>query len=144
MMILYLDTSALVKNYVDESGSDIVRAMIAQAEMVASHQIAYVEAQAAFARLHREQMFTTAELEIVTNEFEEDWTNYFQVPVPQPLLRRAAELARIFALRAYDSVHLAAVEMLVNQTEQPVIFACFDQRLNRAANQLGLQLLISI
>jgi predicted nucleic acid-binding protein len=142
-MILYLDTSALVKIYVDEPGSNIVRSVVAQAKMVASHQIAYVEAQATFARLHREQMFTTEELEIITSEFEEDWLKYFQVPVSQSLLQRATELARTFALRAYDSVHLAAVEMLVNQTGQPIMFACFDQRLNQAANKLGIPLLVS-
>lgn len=54
---------------------------------------------------------------------------------------RATEVAEICALRAYDSVHLAAADILFKQSQQSVIFARFDQRLNQAASQLGLQLL---
>ena len=53
-MKLYLDTSALVKLYVEEEGSATVREAIARAETVATTVIAYVEACAAFARRRRE------------------------------------------------------------------------------------------
>ena len=53
-MILYLDTSALVKLYVEEENSSTVEHMVSKARIVATHLIAYVEAQAAFARLQRE------------------------------------------------------------------------------------------
>jgi len=46
---LYLDTSALVKLYVEEEGSATVREAIARAGTVATTVIAYVEAYAAFA-----------------------------------------------------------------------------------------------
>lgn len=39
-MILYLDTSSLVKIYVAEAGSDDVRALVAQATVVATSGIA--------------------------------------------------------------------------------------------------------
>lgn len=45
-MILYLDTSALVKLYVRERGSVSVRALVEQADVVASSVIAYAEARA--------------------------------------------------------------------------------------------------
>ncbi|EDN65163.1 conserved hypothetical protein [Beggiatoa sp. PS] len=66
---------------------------------------------------------------------------YFQIPFTQALRLRSAEIAEICALRAYDSVHLAAADILFKQSQQSVIFASFDQRLNQAASQLGLQLL---
>ena len=46
-MILYLDTSAVVKLYADEIGSDQVRAGIAEAKVRATHLIAYAETLAA-------------------------------------------------------------------------------------------------
>lgn len=140
--ILYLDTSALVKIYVEESYSEIVISAIQQANTVATHVISYVEAHAAFARLHRERIFTNEQFERVKSEFVEDWDAYFQIPFTQPLQLRAAKIAEICALRAYDSVHLAAANILFKQSQQSIIFASFDQRLNQAASQLGLQLLI--
>ena len=49
-MILYCDTSALVKLYVDEDGSAQVAAALAGADIVAVCRIAWVEALSAFAR----------------------------------------------------------------------------------------------
>ena len=46
-MILYLDTSALVKVYVTEPFREPVVSAMQEAEAVASHRLAYVEAHAA-------------------------------------------------------------------------------------------------
>ncbi|MGH8694308.1 MAG: PIN domain-containing protein [Burkholderiales bacterium] len=54
-MILYLDTSALVKLYVREQGSAQVRAHVNKADVIATSVVAYAEARAAFARLRRER-----------------------------------------------------------------------------------------
>ncbi len=53
-MILYLDTSALFKFYVDEAGSDAVHAAVDAAESVAVSRIAWAEAMSAPARRGRE------------------------------------------------------------------------------------------
>jgi predicted nucleic acid-binding protein len=54
-LILYLDTSALVKLYARERGSADVRRQVTDAEAVATSVVAYAEARAAFARLLRER-----------------------------------------------------------------------------------------
>ena len=46
-MILYLDTSALVKLYVEEAGTVSVVARIGEAEAVATARVTYAEARAA-------------------------------------------------------------------------------------------------
>lgn len=74
-------------------------------------------------------------------EFTADWSAYLRVEMTQPLVQRAADLAEAFALRAYDSVHLAAADFLFNQKVAPMTFACFDRRLNQAARVLGIPLL---
>lgn len=53
-MILYLDTSSLVKLYVAELGSAQVRQMVVRAGVVATSVVAFPEARSAFARLARE------------------------------------------------------------------------------------------
>ena len=63
------------------------------------------------------------------------------VETTHPLLRRAADFAERYALRAYDSVHLAAADRISAAAGVDVVFGCFDQRLNDAAQTLGLTML---
>ncbi len=111
-MKLYLDTSALVKLYVEEEGSSTVREAVAGAETVATSMIAYVEARAAFARRRRERRLSRSEYSSTTKEFEADWEHYVALEVTSSLIRSAAELAEAHALRAYDAVHLAQLPHL--------------------------------
>lgn len=139
-MIIYFDTSALVKFYVKESESDRVRNLISNKNIVlASHEIAYIEIRSCFARLNREVIITDKIYETLKQEFEVDWQNYLRVKIDDPLIKRAAEFTDAFALRAYDSVHLAAAQGLALSIDTNLIFACFDQKLNRAASVLGLE-----
>lgn len=71
-MILYLDTSALVKLYVTEDYSDIVQTAAKAADSLASSVLAYVEAQATFARLHRERLLSGLQHELARQRFRED------------------------------------------------------------------------
>lgn len=140
-MLLYLDTSALVKLYVQEAYSDVVNALQQQADVIASHQIAFVEFHAALARHYRENDLDAPTFEVLKQAFIEDWVDYLQVETDLSLLQSAAELAEAFSLRAYDSVHLAAARYLQQHTTLPLVFACFDKRLNLAAKMLGMQII---
>ena len=50
-MILYLDTSALVKLFVEEAQSKRIRRTVSGARLITTHVIAYAEACATFARI---------------------------------------------------------------------------------------------
>ncbi len=139
--MLYFDTSALVKLYVEESGSRAVAAAITRESVVATHEIAYLETHSAFARAAREGRLTDDALDRAREQFERDWPSYFVVHVSQTLLEHAVKLVDSFGLRAYDALHLAAADTLLKEGGQGVRFACFDRRLNRAAEVLGLGVL---
>jgi predicted nucleic acid-binding protein len=140
-LILYLDTSALVKAYIDEPGTEQVLEQLRLADMAATHEIAYVEARAAYARLAREKQLTQSELDHVKAEFEKDWPRYASIGSDAALLERAAEMAEAFSLRAYDSVHLAAAEYLASGVNEAVRFLCYDRKLCQAAAVLRLVLM---
>ncbi|CAN5419374.1 type II toxin-antitoxin system VapC family toxin [soil metagenome] len=140
-MILYLDTSALVKVYINEDASEYVKASLSAYDVIASHMIAFVEAHSAFARLHREQKITEITFTNVKNEFVLEWSNYMQIDMLPSIVKHACDLTETFALRAYDSLHLAAAHWLLLENQKAVTFACFDNKLNRAAAILGLNLL---
>lgn len=141
-MILYLDTSALIKLYIEEAGRDTVIVAVENAIKVASHDIAYVELRSALARLAREARLSPPERNEIRAEFENDWKALLVVETTHPLIRRAADFAERYVLRAYDSVHLAAADRISAASGIDVVFGCFDQRLNDAAQALGLMLLV--
>lgn len=140
-MILYLDTSALVKLYVTEDHSADVQAAAEAADSMASSVLAYVEAQAAFARLRCERLLSATQHDLTRERFREDWRAMRRVDASDVLLERAVELAEAFALRAYDSVHLAAADYLARAANEALLFACHDAALNKAAKVLGMTLL---
>ena len=51
---------------------------------------------------------------------------------------RIEVFAETFALRGYDSVQLAAACEILSAAPGEVAFSCFDNRLNKAARVLGL------
>ena len=55
------------------------------------------------------------------------------------MVELAGDDAEAFALRAYDSVQLAAVQTLHREVPGEVRFACFDARLSKAAQVLGIE-----
>ena len=137
-MILYLDTSAYIKLFIDESGSDSVRETVERADVLASHIIAYAEMRAAFASIVRAGRITAREMKSVKRRFDRHWTKVLRFAPDETAVRRAGAFAERFALRGYDSVHLASAFLLKGQTAMPLAFACFDVALNRAAARLGL------
>lgn len=137
-MILYLDTSALVKLYVPEPDSALIQQSVDAAELSSTSRIAYVEARAAFARKRRERAVTPRDYQTIVQDFADDWETFFIVDVSDALTKRAAQLAERFALRGYDAIHLASAVIVGEQGNQPVRFACFDEKLSRAARRQGL------
>lgn len=141
---LYLDTSAWLKLYVEEVGSEQVRAAVDTAERACTHLIAYAELRAALAKAERLRRLDAAQKLRILSWMDADWPILNVVLPTERLIKRAGFLADQFGLRGYDSVHLAAAEALSLQIMPlPLIFACFDAQLNHAAMALGLSLLTS-
>jgi len=141
-MILYLDTSALVKLFIAETHSARVRAAVAGASVVATQLLAYAEACSAFARL-AEARDDRALFGRLRRELDARWPEWDIVGVDEPLVRRASELCERWRLRAYDSLHLAAAEAVraAGGGRTDFLFVAFDTRLSEAARQSGMPLL---
>ncbi len=139
-MILYLDTSSLVKLYAEEVHSANIRHVVKNAEVVATSRIAYAEARAAFARKFREDGMTVKEYRNIVQDIDQDWDNYFIVDVFDPLVKLAGQLAEKHALRGLDAIHLASSVVLRRHSERTVTFSCYDDRLAIAARKEGLKI----
>ena len=140
-MILFCDTSALLKLYITEPDGDLVKAKLTEAEAVVVCRIAWAEAHAALSRRAREVPEDAAVIEQVKQALATDWPRYVLMEINQALVERAGEYADAFALRGYDSVQLAAAFEASRIAQTPFCFACFDGRLNKAAKMLGMSVL---
>lgn len=141
-MILYLDTSALVKLFVPETHSEGMRAAVASASVVATQLLAHMEACSAFSRL-AEARDDESLFQRLCHELDSHWAEWEIVGIEESLVRRAGEFCARYRLRGYDSVHLAAAERIHGATRghADFRFGVFDGNLARAARSLGLQVL---
>lgn len=111
MKAYFFDTSALVKRYILESGSERVIAQCEQNSITLS-QLTLVEAVTAFCRRARaqnpSQRITESERDRHIRIFRQDtFWQYNIVDVTEPICIRAGNLCRSYKLRAYDAVQLA-------------------------------------
>lgn len=140
--MLYLDSSALVKRYVAEDGTDLVQAAIRQDPYVATSLISAVEVRAALAAAARAGRISgTNGLGRLVTTFRQDWQHHIVVGVDPALVDSAGELAERHALRGYDAVQLAAALVAAASAAGPIGFGTFDAALRRAAAAEGLALL---
>lgn len=137
-MILYLDTSALIKLYVAEEGTDSVQEAVSRVNVVAASRVSYVEARAALARAWRESRIGKQDLRHAVTGLNEDWERYLVLEVTSDLARRAGDLAEEYALRAYDALQLASALILKGSIGAEVSFLSFDEDLSHAAESAGL------
>lgn len=139
-MMLYVDTSALVKLYVEEPLSQELSYAVDEAEAVATSLLAYTEAMAAFARARREVRLSPQEYRRVVDAFEEDWSRYITVEVTDRLVKTAGHLAASRALRGYDALHLASALTLRERVPSSMMFVAFDRALSAAAKRESLRI----
>jgi predicted nucleic acid-binding protein len=140
-LIVYLDTSALVKLYVSEPGAEAVTAWVTEAEAAAVSWVAYAEARAAFARALREGLTThEAHLERVA-QLNRDWEALMRVQLSPAIARSAGDLAEGYGLRGFDAIHLASALWLRDKAAGDLALAAFDGRLRGAAARAGLRVL---
>jgi predicted nucleic acid-binding protein len=140
-VILFCDTSALIKLYIKEAFSEEVHMQAAMTKGVAVSRIAWAEAMAALARRVRENPIDAEAIETVRTKMHDDWSGFAIVEVTQSLVELAGEYADTFALRGYDSVQLASAHLVQKAANEELCFACFDTRLKKAAKALGIRVL---
>ncbi|HEV2846488.1 MAG TPA: type II toxin-antitoxin system VapC family toxin [Thermoanaerobaculia bacterium] len=139
-MILYLDTSSLVKLYLEEAHSELVREWVGAAEAIATSRVAYPEALSAFARRRAHGDLESSAFETLRRSFDSDWPTFVLLPLQE---QKAGSLAVRHLIRGFDAVHLAAASDLRSALpDDSVIFSSFDRKLLQAARDEGVPVLM--
>ena len=141
-MICYLDTSALVKLYVCEEGTDLVLRQVNEASIIATARVAYPETRATLARGLREETLALSAYKEAVMNFIADWPSYFVLELTDSVMYKAGELAEHYKLRGFDSIHMASVLtlagfMAVEGSKEHLIIGCWDKGLAEALKAYG-------
>lgn len=138
-MNLYADTSALIKKYVRESGSEQAVAYFDQYPIIGTAALTQFEMASAMSKAMRLGWVEEPEILAAWQDFLSHWPAYVRLPISAGTVERAASMAWRHGLRAYDAVHLACALAWKDISGDEVIFACYDNNLLKAAQKEGLQ-----
>ena len=130
-MILYLDTSSLVKLYVTEAHSGLVSAWAEEAEIIATCRVAYPEMMSALNRRFKTGDLEKRDYDQLVKAFSGEWRRFAVIDFDEIA---AGRLVAAYGLRGFDAVHLSAAWLLRSSGNAPAVaFSSFDEKLNNAA-----------
>ena len=132
--MIYFDTSALIKLFVLEKGSEDAQRLSRDHLPVATATIAYTEMYSGFNRRKREKYLSARQYTRLSRQFEEHWTTYIRIELTGEVLALGKVLLERYPLRAFDAIHLASAVSLQKGTQEPLQFAAADIRLLNAAS----------
>jgi uncharacterized protein len=138
--VRYYDTSALVKQYLQEAGSKLVLELLKSGEKVYTASLTYAETHAAFSRRTREGRLTRETTKRLALRFDKDWESYDIVVLSENVFRLARQMLYRHPLRSADAIHLASALLLARTSPRSSwSFVCADGRLCDAAKSEGFQ-----
>ena len=138
-MILYLDTSALVKLYFQEPFSDDILVKWRSAEQIVTSSVAYAETLASIYRKNREGNIENSLIGWLVASFQRDWESFIRVEVTDELNPHIHRAVGRYPLRGFDLVHIASAMLIRERLPEDFVFACFDDKLTCAARSEGLR-----
>jgi predicted nucleic acid-binding protein len=126
---LYVDSSALLKLYFEESDSGRAEEILSSDQDWITGRLTSVEVRRNLAR-----ELAGPELAAARRQFERDWSNTAVVELTLEVCEVAAELAEVTGARSLDALHLGAAKV-VGGGALPIV--TFDLRQAQAARSLG-------
>lgn len=139
MTILFFDTSALVKRYAEEPGTERVDELIEGAETVVISSLSIIETVSAFRRKYnREQLSEERMNTLLAAFFREALDDFVIVPLEESVLQFSFDLVLEHDLRTLDSLQLSAA-LSIHSDDDPVRFVSADAELVTAAENNDIE-----
>lgn len=127
MPAFYLETSALVKRYRTETGSDFIQELIdgrTPAELFATSHLTTLETEATLARLFKARILTQRAYEVVHGRYLQDAADFLQLqPLQSATINGAIQVSRWHGLRSGDALHLATALILRSNLADLVVIS---------------------
>ena len=135
-MNVFLDTSALAKCYVAESGSAQVLSLCQQAERLVVSIICFPELISTLSRLQREKKLNHEQYTQLKQSIQNDLANVEICQLTPDVLTAVVPLLESSPLRAMDAIHVVCARIV-----GACVFVSADQRQLVAARDAGLSVI---
>lgn len=137
--LFFFDTSALVKRYYEEQGTDQVDELIeSEDSQVVISSLAIIETTSAFKRKQNQGEISEQQVDqLLGTFFQEALDEFIIVPLEESSLQFAFDLVLKQDLRTLDSLQLSAA-ITVSQEAEECTFVCADSELVSTAESSGL------
>ncbi len=137
----FLDTSALVKIYHRETGSDYCLELYANLSHIIISELARVELHSAVYRKQREKQLNVKALNAVLKMFRRDCEGRYEVLQVASLVydeanRLLSQYATLYGLRTLDSLQLATFLNYCEKSQD--CFVCADKKLSAVVECEGI------
>lgn len=144
-MNLFFDTSALVKFFHEEIGTEPVTQLINNSRNeIWISELTIVEFLSVMYRLYREGKIVDDELEEAINGFEEECHRFVVVPLNIVIIEEAKDLlsrfGKNFSLRTLDALQLASCNLVYEDDEDWAVVSS-DSRLIRVVRDIGMNII---
>lgn len=137
-MVIYLDTSALIKRYVDEPGSEELEHLIGQAKEILISRITVFEIYAILSRLFHTRQITYQEYQDSKRDFQMTLRDYH--------ITEFESITNQIISEFFDDIYLKTLDMLqltfgVLNRKAIDYIVCSDHKLKSAFDKYGLTVL---
>lgn len=129
-MILFLDTSSLIKLYHEEADSEMMDNLVSSATKIYLSELTVLEFRSAIWKKFRTKEITEVIANGLITEFQNDYAEYSWIALDSDLISLAKNLLMTHGgqgLRALDSIQFASALTLKDKNCQ---FITFDKMLN--------------
>lgn len=136
-MKIFFDTSAFVKRYVEELGSEQVISLCEQASALSLSIVSVTEFVSATARLQREKKITAQQYKQLKDAFFSEITDIRLCAITLGVIHRSIQLVEEYGLKTLDALQIGcALEWGAEQ------FASADRLQAKAAQCTGMHVIV--
>ncbi len=139
--MIYLDSSALVKRYTEEVGTNFVQSILGTNELFATSKLTYPEILSALMRKVRSGEIEKKTFHRIVDKFDKDWDRLLVLDFHNDLLIIIKTLIENHPLKAADAIHLSSALWLKLSSKVDVTFVASDSNLLKAAGVEKLQVM---
>ena len=147
MTVFYLDTSALVKRYKTEEGSDIIDYLydnLSKGHSLATSFLTVLEFVSAIRRLLKANRISHSDFETISSTFSQELEPFLIRSIEDKIVADALSEVVTHALKSADSIQLSTVVELREMMEEmgeKVVFVCDDEELMKAGGRENLEVI---
>lgn len=134
-MIYFFDTSALIKRYVQEEGSNIVDNLMESADEIFISAITRIESISAARRLLEERSLSKSDFNVFKDNLASDFPFFTVVDFSEYIEKKAIELIEKYQIKTLDAIQLACCLAVKEDIDNLVTS---DVKLARTASDVGI------